>query len=62
MYRIYNNIEDKIIFEGQPSEFVNFVGKIVIENGDFDMSILGISDAEEYIEDYCEDLEFEEIV
>jgi len=59
MYKIYNNIEDKIIFEGQHSEFIDFVKKIVIENEDFDMSILGVSDAEGYIEDYCDNLEFE---
>jgi hypothetical protein len=57
MYRIYNNIEDKFIFEGNENEFIEFVQKIVIENEDYDFSILGISDAKEYIEDYCSNLD-----
>jgi len=57
MYKIYNNVEDKIIFEGNESEFINFVEKLVIENEDYSFSVLGVSDAVEYIEDYCGNLE-----
>jgi hypothetical protein len=31
--------------------------KIVIENEDYDFSIIGLSDAIEYLEDYCSNLE-----
>jgi hypothetical protein len=57
MFKIYNNVEDKIIFEGNESEFIDFVEKLVIENEDYGFSVLGVSDAEEYIEDYCGNLE-----
>jgi len=56
MYTIYNNVEDKIIFQGGEREFIEFTKKIVIENEDFDYSVLGCSDAIEYIEDYCDNL------
>ena len=56
MYKVYNNVEDKIIFSGNESEFIDFMKKIAIENEDFDFSILGISDAKEYLEDYCDNL------
>lgn len=42
MYTIYNNVEDKNIFTG---------------NEDANYSILGVSDAIEYIEDFCDNLE-----
>jgi hypothetical protein len=57
MYKIYNNVEGKIIFDGNESDFIDFVKKIVIENEDYDYSVLGVSDAVEYIEDYCGNLE-----
>jgi hypothetical protein len=54
---VYNNIEDKNIFEGNESQFIDFMKKIVIENEDYDFSIIGLSDAVEYLEDYCSNLE-----
>ena len=54
---VYNNIEDKNIFEGNESQFIDFMKKIVIENEDYDFSIIGISDATEYLEDYCSNLQ-----
>lgn len=57
MYKVYNNVEDKIIFVGNEIEFIEFVKKIVIENFDYDYSVLGVSDAVEYINDYCDNLE-----
>ena len=60
MYKINNNVEDKIIFEGTERDFIEFMQKIAIENKDFDFSILGISDALEYLEDYCDNLDLEE--
>ena len=56
MYTIFNTVEDKVIFTGNTNEFLRFVDKIRIENEDYDFSILGISDAIEYIEDYCGNL------
>lgn len=56
MYEIYNNLEEKTIFKGNEREFIVFVEKIVIENEDFSYSVLGVSDAIEYIEVYCAEL------
>ena len=58
MYSLVNNIEGKVIANlSNDSELINKVDKIRIENEDFDFSVLGISDAIEYIEDYCENLD-----
>jgi hypothetical protein len=57
MYTIKNIIEDKVIFTGDTNEFLRFVDSIRIENEDYDFSILGESDAREYIEDCCSNLE-----
>ena len=61
MYEIYNNVEDKIIFKGNEYELMEFVEKLVIENEDFGFSVLGISDAIEYVEDYCGNLELKDL-
>jgi len=53
---VYNNVEDKNVFEGNESQFIEFIKKIVIENEDYDFSIIGLSDAIEYLEDYCSNL------
>jgi hypothetical protein len=54
---VHNNIENTNVFEGNESQFIDFMKKIVIENGDYDFSIIGLSDAIEYLEDYCSNLE-----
>jgi len=54
---VYNNIEDKNVFEGNKSQFIDFIKKIVVENEDYDFSIIGLSDAIEYLKDYCSNLE-----
>jgi hypothetical protein len=57
MYKIFHNIDgEKITVLKSDTELIDFVRKIVIENEDFDFSIIGISDAKEYIEEYCEGL------
>ena len=56
MYKVYNNVEDKTIFSGNEREFIEFMNIIKNENQDFDYSIIGISDAIEYVEDYCGNL------
>ena len=58
MYSLINNLDNKVIANlNSDAELINKVSKIVIENEDFDFSILGISDAKEYIEDYCDNLD-----
>ena len=57
MLTIKNIIEDKIIFQGNEIDFIDKMNKIRIENEDYDFSILGISDAKEYLVDYCSNLE-----
>ena len=56
MYEIYNNVEGKVIFKGNERELIEFTEKLVKENEDTNFSVLGISDAIEYIEDYCGNL------
>lgn len=56
-YKIFNTIEDKVVFETTYLErFIEFVKLICKENEDYDFSILGLSDAKEYIEEYCDNL------
>lgn len=57
MITVYNNVESKIIFEGNERNFIEFTKIIVKENQDLDYSIIGVSDAKEYIDDYCDNLE-----
>jgi len=57
MYKVYNNVEDKTIFSGNEREFIEFMNIIKNENQDVDYSIIGISDAIEYVEDYCGNLD-----
>ena len=54
---VHNNVEDTNVFKGNESQFIDFMKKIVIENEDYDFSIIGLSDAIEYLEDYCSNLE-----
>ena len=55
--KVYNNVEDKVIFESQSeTEIIDFANTIRIENEDFDFSIIGMSDAKEYIMEYCDNL------
>lgn len=58
MYSLVNNIESKVIANlSSDAELINKVRNIAVENEDFDFSVLGISDAIEYIEDYCSNLD-----
>lgn len=58
MYKIYHNIDgEKITTLNSDLEFIEFMRKIAIENLDFDFSILGVSDAMVYLDDYCENLD-----
>ena len=58
MYSIVNNLENKVIANlSNDRELIDKVREIVSENGNSDFSVLGISDAKEYIEDYCSNLD-----
>ncbi len=57
MFTLVNLIENKVIAEPKNVvELIDKLDKIRIENEDFDFSILGLSDAIEYVEDYCDNL------
>lgn len=57
MYSIIHNIDGvKMTNLKTDRELIDFVDKIRIENEDFDFSILGVSDALEYLEDFCSNL------
>ncbi len=58
MYSLVNNLDNKVIANlSNDRELIDKVSKIVIENEDFDFSVLGISDAKEYIEEFCDNLD-----
>lgn len=58
MYTLVNNIEGKVIAELKSvSELLDKIKRIAVENEDFDFSFISTSDVEEYVEDYCDNLE-----
>jgi hypothetical protein len=58
MYTLVNNIECKVIAElKSASELLDKIKRIAVENEDFDFSFISTSDVEEYVEDYCDNLE-----
>lgn len=59
MYTIYNNVEGTNIFQGNEKMFLYFMRQIAIENDDEDMSITCLSEAKEYIENYCDNLDLQ---
>ena len=55
MYTLFNSLDCELNAElKSDSELIDKVNQIRIENEDFDFSILGVSDAIEYINDYCD--------
>ena len=56
---VVQNIDDETIFKGKEKDLISFIKKIVIENGDLEYSVLGISDALEYISNYCDNLKYQ---
>ena len=59
MYFIFHNEDGrKVTVLKDDREFIMFMRNILKENGDTDFSILGISDALEYFEDFCPNLSF----
>ena len=63
MYVIENTVEGKIIGQFKTDgELIDFVKKIVVENEDSETSsIISVSDAKKYIEDYCDNLIMETV-
>lgn len=57
MYKVYNNIEERFIFYGEEQKFINFMREIAVENEDEELSITCLSEAKEYLEVYCSNLE-----
>ena len=58
MYSLVNKLENKVITTiDSDRELIYVVDNIRVENEDVDFSVLGISDAKEYIEDYCDNLD-----
>ncbi len=58
MYRVYNNVEDKIVFEGNEKQFIDFMFLILEENEDVNnFTIENIQDCIDYINDFCDNLE-----
>ena len=58
MYTLVNNIESEVIANlTSDAELINKVRNIAVENEDFDFSIICLSEAKEYIENYCSNLD-----
>lgn len=61
-FRVYNKIEDEMIFEvisERANEFVEFVQKIAKENDDSRLDLGSISESINYIERFCSNLTLE---
>ena len=51
MYKIFHNIDgEKTTTLNSDAELIDFMCKIAIENEDYQFSIIGVSDALEYLE------------
>jgi hypothetical protein len=58
MYSLVNNLENKVIANlNSDAELIHKVRNIAVENEDNDFSIISLSDAKEYIEVYCDNLD-----
>lgn len=60
MIKVYNNIEDLSIFEGNDLDFIEFTKEIAKENFDFKTNIRNSDDAKNYINEYCDNLEIKQ--
>lgn len=57
MYTLVNTVDNHMVVRfNRNSELIDKVRRIVIENEDYDFSILGVSDAFEYIQEYSQNL------
>ena len=58
MFTLVNTIDNNIIavLNGD-TEVIDKINEVRIENEDYDYSIIGLSDAKEYVEEFCDNLE-----
>jgi hypothetical protein len=58
MFTLINTIDNNIIavLKGD-TEVIDKINEVRIENEDYDYSIIGLSDAKEYVEEFCDNLE-----
>lgn len=61
-YSIFNKVEDKHLGIFTEAEFVHKVRQIAVENDDAELSITCIGEAEDYLREYCSNLEFGEVI
>lgn len=60
MYKIYNNIEEKIVFNGNKREFIDFMFLILKENYDVNnFTLENTQDCIDYINGFCDNIEVE---
>jgi len=58
MFTLINTIDNNIIAAlNGDAEVINKINEVRIENEDYDYSIIGLSDAKEYVEEFCDNLE-----
>ena len=57
MYKILHNIDgEKTTTLNSDAEFVHFMRQIAVENDDEDLSITCLSEAKDYLNNYCPNL------
>lgn len=53
---VYNIVDNKIVFEGSEAAFTNFARRVAVENDDQELSITTPGEAEDYINNYSDNL------
>lgn len=53
---IFNHLKNEMIFKGTIPEFIHRVRAIAVENDDAEMSITTLGEAQDYIDNYCDNL------
>ena len=56
MIKIFNIDDEEVFSSDSESKLIEFTKLIAIENEDSDFSVLGVSDAKEYLLTFCPDL------
>lgn len=57
MYKIFHNIDgEKTTTLNNEAEFIHFMRNIAVENGDEELSITCLSEAMDYLNNYCPNL------
>lgn len=60
-YKLNNFVSGKQIFSGNENKLIEFVKKIAVENGDENKAISTATEAIEYVNGYCDNLDLTEI-